>query len=592
MTASYNTGSTGGLNNVDQATPFTFPIPAGVAVDDVMIVAVDTFSYPQTTPGVSTPTSGGGSWSPIGTMQVEQDGTAGVYATAWFRVATLADLGSTFTMSWNGSVGTDSFWWAATLDSWTGFWTADPIAQFAQTGGITATAGPCPTLTTLRAGSWAVYLGPISPNFGGTITGVPSGSTQRELLNGGQGVNVASASSAGSVGAAGTSIGGSAFTFTPGSSENWWSEWTIELATVSSGGGGASVSGATAGVTVAAPMGNVIAFAGTDGSNITTYNVASPANETGSAGPQTIRVLTPTSPSSNYPHSFVWTLPVEPGQGTTFGDPIATVLGLGAHNQYNVTFIQPGFPVDPWYADNPIDPLTQQETFMKELVAWASTALHVSGPTEVHNLIGFSKSGMGGQDLILRNPTMFGKVASWDFPGSDTTAYDRFSTSSAEVYGTNANFQDNYELTQAHLTTWKNASNFGSVNRIWMGGVASFAQDLTDYDALLTTVGIQHTFTWNVNESHAWHSDWVGAGLAWMYPPATVAGPVALITVAAPVGVAGSFIGTQVEVRLTMQFQAYTGVTASATMEFEAGQPVQGEGLSLAHDPRTSMYPG
>lgn len=39
-------------------------------------------------------------------------------------------------------------------------------------------------------------------------------------------------------------------------------------------------------------------------------------------------------------------------------------------------------------------------------------------------------------------------------------------------------------------------------------------------------------------------------------------------------------------------FNAYTSVTASATIELEAGQPVQADGAALASDPWTSMYPG
>lgn len=38
-------------------------------------------------------------------------------------------------------------------------------------------------------------------------------------------------------------------------------------------------------------------------------------------------------------------------------------------------------------------------------------------------------------------------------------------------------------------------------------------------------------------------------------------------------------------------FSAYTAVTASATIELEAGQPFN-DVITLASDPWTSMYPG
>jgi predicted peptidase len=32
-------------------------------------------------------------------------------------------------------------------------------------------------------------------------------------------------------------------------------------------------------------------------------------------------------------------------------------------------------------------------------------------------LIGFSRSGLGAQDLLLKHPDTFAVAASWDFPG-------------------------------------------------------------------------------------------------------------------------------------------------------------------------------
>jgi hypothetical protein len=42
----------------------------------------------------------------------------------------------------------------------------------------------------------------------------------------------------------------------------------------------------------------------------------------------------------------------------------------------------------------------------------------------------------------------------------------------------------------------------------------------------------------------------------------------------------------------TTAFNAYSRVTAQATMEFEAGQPYTGDAGGLATDPWISMYPG
>ena len=64
-------------------------------------------------------------------------------------------------------------------------------------------------------------------------------------------------------------------------------------------------------------------------------------------------------------------LPVEPNEGTQFGDGIKTLFNLDAQNQYNLTIIEPSFPIDPWYANNPVDASIQYETFMtQDLVPW------------------------------------------------------------------------------------------------------------------------------------------------------------------------------------------------------------------------------
>ncbi len=183
-------------------------------------------------------------------------------------------------------------------------------------------------------------------------------------------------------------------------------------------------------------------------------------------------------------------LPVEAGLGTTFGDGLDTMLALDAQDQYNLTIIEPTFSIDPWYADNPLDANLQYETFMtNDLEPWVKANLSTTG-TEQNWLIGFSKSGIGAQDLILKHPDLFQLAASWDFP-ADMSSYDEYGTSSADNYGTDANFQANYRLTQAFVDAHK--TPFLTNNRIWIGGYNAFQTDISDYDALLTSEGILHT---------------------------------------------------------------------------------------------------
>ena len=249
-------------------------------------------------------------------------------------------------------------------------------------------------------------------------------------------------------------------------------------------------------------------YLSTDSSGVQSYDMISANN---GYGPQVLRVLKPTNPAAGVAHNFLFVLPVEAGLQTTDGDGMATLEAANAQNQYNLTIIEPSFAIESWYANNPNDPNLQYETFMtSELAPWVKANLATSG-TEQNWLIGFSKSGIGGQDLLLKHPDLFTLAASWDFP-ADMSSYDQFGGSSATSYGTDANFQANYRLTQAFLDAHK--APFVGSNRIWIGGYSTFQTDMTDYDSLLTSEGIAHTTETPTLMAHRWDSGWVPLALA------------------------------------------------------------------------------
>jgi hypothetical protein len=255
------------------------------------------------------------------------------------------------------------------------------------------------------------------------------------------------------------------------------------------------------------PAGFEVHYLSTDANGVASYDVIS-AND--SDGPQVLRVLRPANPASGVPHSFLFVLPVEAGLGNSFGDGLQTLRGLDAQDQYNLTIIEPSFGIDPWYADNSVDPAVQYDTFMtQELVPWAQQNLAITG-NEQNWLIGFSKSGIGGQDLILRHPGVFTLAASWDFP-ANMSSYDQFGANSAAGYGTDANFQANYRLKTAFVDAHKGP--FLNNNRIWIGGYSLFSTDDSDYDRLLTSEGIAHSAETPQSMAHRWDSGWVPMAL-------------------------------------------------------------------------------
>jgi Putative esterase len=252
-------------------------------------------------------------------------------------------------------------------------------------------------------------------------------------------------------------------------------------------------------------------YESTDSNGIETYDVTSSDN---GPDPQEVRILQPTDPAPGVAHNFLFVLPVEAGLGTDFGDGMETMAGLNAQNQYNLTIIEPTFELDPWYANNPDDAAVQYETFMTDdLVPWIEANFSTTGH-EQNWLIGFSKSGFGAQDLILKHPDVFTLAASWDFP-ADMSSYDEYCCDADANYGTNASFQANYELTQAFVDAHK--APFLNSNRIWIGSGVSFVPDVADYDALLTSEGIMHTTEVPEAMPHNWDGGWVPLALAGLY---------------------------------------------------------------------------
>jgi hypothetical protein len=251
-----------------------------------------------------------------------------------------------------------------------------------------------------------------------------------------------------------------------------------------------------------------VVYQGTDANGVASYATVSASNGNTT---EVMRVLAPTSPAAGVPHNFLFVLPVEANNGNTFGDGIDVMRQLNAQNQYNLTIIEPSFALEPWYADNPVNSSAKQDTFMtQQLVPWVQANLGTTGQ-EQNWLIGFSKSGIGAEDLILNHPSVYTLAAAWDWP-ADMNSYDEYGSSSANSYGTDANFQANYRLTTAFLNARK--APFTSANRLWIGGWNAFQTDMSDYDTLLTNLGIAHSTETPTPMQHAWDGGWVPLALA------------------------------------------------------------------------------
>lgn len=249
-----------------------------------------------------------------------------------------------------------------------------------------------------------------------------------------------------------------------------------------------------------------VSYVSTAADGIATYTMNAPDD---GPGPQTLRVLKPTHPAAGVAHNFLYVLPVEPGLGTTYGDGMQVMSSLNAANRYNLTIVEPTFAIAPWYANIPNEPYEQYESFMtQELVPWVKAQLATTGH-EHNQLLGFSKSGIGAQDLLLKHPKIFSSAASWDFPAA-MTSYVEYGA--ATGYGNESNFQSGYRLTKAFVA--KRRAPFEAKNRIWIGGYDVFGTDVDDYDSLLTAERIKHTMATPEQVPHRWERSWVQEALA------------------------------------------------------------------------------
>ena len=254
-------------------------------------------------------------------------------------------------------------------------------------------------------------------------------------------------------------------------------------------------------------------YLGTDHNGIRTYDVISATN---GYGAQKLRVLTPTHPTPGVAHNFLYVLPVEDDDDDDdagFGDGLTTLQSLKAQNTYNLTIIEPSFAIIPWYANNANNPSEQQETFIvSQLEPWVRAKLAITHH-EQNWLIGFSKSGYGGLDLLLRHPRIFTLGAFWDFP-ANMSSYNQYS-GSADSYGTAANFQTSYRLTTSFVDAYK--APFLATNRIWIGGYNLFGTDVNDFNDLLNREGIEHSTEVPTPMAHRWNSGWVPVALSAVY---------------------------------------------------------------------------
>ena len=181
------------------------------------------------------------------------------------------------------------------------------------------------------------------------------------------------------------------------------------------------------------------------------------------------------------------------------GSGLDALQQLDLQNHYNRRLLSRS---SPWYADKAIDATNQLRDIHGDArVSMVDSNFATSG-TETNLLISLSNSGCGALDLLFKHPSAFAAAATWDFP-ADMAAYDNYG---ARVLGTNADLQGNYRMTSTFIDNWK--APFTTEDRIWIFGYDAFQTDVAEFDALLTSHGVLHTFLAQTYDAHNWNGGW------------------------------------------------------------------------------------
>lgn len=244
------------------------------------------------------------------------------------------------------------------------------------------------------------------------------------------------------------------------------------------------------------------------------YTLTSPF----ASGTNTLEVLLPDHFDPAKKYSVLYVLPVE-GRGVNhYGNGLAVIRKLDAHNRHDLIVAAPSFGVPPWFGNHAADPGRRYEDYLvKDVIPFIESRFPTPGTPEGRLLLGFSKSGWGAFTLILRNPDVFGYAASWDAPLMITEK--QFG-----VWQTDQNFGTSEAMAQFLPTVLlrERGGPFREKARLVLAGKNLFGT-MSDkrfpYEgpshteaahALMEQLGVKHLYAPDVAAPHSWNPKWVG----------------------------------------------------------------------------------
>lgn len=233
------------------------------------------------------------------------------------------------------------------------------------------------------------------------------------------------------------------------------------------------------------------------------------------AYPNSIRILEPDNLDEIENPRIVYVLPVNPDVRVQWNDGLDTFKQLDLHNQYGMIAVAPSFSNWPWFADHPEDAALQQETYFVEDVVPFIDSLYPEA-SETRLLLGFSKSGNGAFQLLLRHPDLFWAASVWDTPLMKESP-DQFEM--PDIYGTQENFDSYYipTLLEENADLLKESTRLALFGYGFFGGPNPPEWTVAHVDQaheLLESLEIPHIYDNSTEREHRWDSGWMEAAVA------------------------------------------------------------------------------
>lgn len=200
--------------------------------------------------------------------------------------------------------------------------------------------------------------------------------------------------------------------------------------------------------------------------------------------------------------NLIFVLPVESQNHYKYGNGIDECKELIKNNKIsnNVIFIQPDYCRTPWYGNNPKDSSIWQLEYTIEIIE--KVQLQYNNKKHKIYLLGFSKSGSGSMNILLKYPGLIDGVMIWDAPLS-TKWNEKWEMNFS--FGTEVNFMKNYYLMREYGIDFENIKS----KLIIIGGYDLFEIQIKEFLKRLDNNGVNYIYDDTLKYTHEWNKDWI-----------------------------------------------------------------------------------